>query len=89
MINICRKHRVREYSETIIHYIDGNGNYMYIDHRNNAGSCVHWGPKARSEGSPWWNTCWQFKDNDYNGKRSVLEFPVVPYVLSGFHCERH
>ncbi len=52
MINICRKHRVREYSETIIHYIDGNGNYMYIDHRNNAGSCVHLGPKARSEGSP-------------------------------------
>ena len=61
---------------------------MYIDHRNNAGSCVHWGLKAGRAGSPWWILVGNL-NNDYNGKRLVLEFPVVPYILSGFHCERH
>ena len=66
----------------------GNGNDMYADHRNNAGSCVHWGPKAGSAGSPWWTTGWQYKKNDYTGKKPVLEFPAVPYGPSDFHCER-
>ena len=44
MINICRKHG-GEYIQMFFH-IAGNGNYMHTDYRNNAGSCVHWGPKA-------------------------------------------
>ena len=46
MINIWRKHGVRVYSDAIFKHIAGNGNYMYTDHRNKAGSCVYWGPKA-------------------------------------------
>ena len=88
MINTCRKHGVRVYSDAVINHMAGNGNDMYADHRNSAGSCVHWGPKAGSAGSPWWTTGWQYKDNDYTGKRPVLEFPAVPYGPSDFHCER-
>ena len=66
----------------------GNGNDIYADHRNNAGSCVHWGPKVGSAGSPWRTTGWQYKKNDYTGKKPVLEFPAVPYGPSDFHCER-
>jgi len=66
----------------------GNGNDMYPDHRNNQGSCIHWGPKNGSDGSPWWTTGWQYQDNPYTGKRPGLEFPSVPYTASDFHCER-
>ena len=66
----------------------GNGNDMYPDHRNHAGACIHWGPKAGSAGSPWWTTGWQFKNNPYTKRRPGQEFPSVPYVSSHFHCER-
>ena len=88
MINTCRQHGVRVYSDAVINHMAGNGNDMYADHRNNVGSCVHWGPKAGSAGSPWWTTGWQYENNVYTGKRPGLEFPSVPYVASDFHCER-
>ena len=88
MINKCRKNGVRVYSDAVINHMAGNGNDMYSDHRNNAGSCVHWGAKAGSAGSPWWTTGWQYENNVYTGKRPGLEFPAVPYTASDFHCER-
>jgi alpha-amylase len=66
----------------------GNGNDMYADHRNWSGSCIHWGPKAGSAGSPWWTTGWQYGVNPYSGKKPGLEFPSVPYFASDFHCDR-
>ena len=88
MINTCRKHGVRVYTDAVINHMAGNGNDMYADHRNNVGSCVHWGPKAGSAGSPWWTTGWQYENNAYTGIRPGLEFPSVPYTASDFHCER-
>ena len=88
MINTCRQHGVRVYSDAVINHMSGNGNDMYADHRNNAGSCVHWGPKAGSAGSPWWTTGWQYENNVYTGIRPGLEFPAVPYTATDFHCER-
>jgi len=88
MINTCRNHGVRVYTDAVINHMAGNGNDMYADHRNNVGSCVHWGPKAGSAGSPWWTTGWQYENNAYTGKRPGLEFPSVPYTASDFHCER-
>ena len=88
MINICRKNGVRVYADAVINHMAGNGNDMYADHRNWAGSCVHWGPKAGSAGSPWWTTGWQYQNNTYSGKKPGLEFPSVPYFASHFHCDR-
>ena len=88
MINTCRNHGVRVYTDAVINHMAGNGNDMYADHRNNVGSCVHWGPKAGSAGSPWWTTGWQYENNAYTGIRPGLEFPSVPYTASDFHCER-
>ena len=88
MINTCRQKGVRVYADAVINHMSGNGNDMYADHRNNAGSCVHWGPKAGSDGSPWWTTGWQYENNKYTGKSPGLEFPAVPYTASDFHCER-
>ena len=88
MINTCRRLGVRVYADAVINHMSGNGNDMYPDHRNNAGSCVHWGPKAGSAGSPWYTPGWQFENNPFTGKRPGLEFPAVPYTPSDFHCER-
>ena len=88
MINTCRRLGVRVYSDAVINHMAGNGNDMYADHRNDAGSCVHWGPKAGSAGSPWWTTGWQYDNNVYTGIRPGLEFPSVPYFATDFHCER-
>ena len=88
MINTCRSKGVRVYADAVINHMAGNGNDMYDDHRNHAGACVHWGPKAGSAGSPWWTTGWQYQNNEYTGKRPGLEFPSVPYTASDFHCER-
>ena len=88
MINICRTKGVRVYSDAVINHMAGNGNDMYPDHRNNAGSCIHWGPKAGSAGSPWYTTGWQYENNIYTGVRPGLEFPSVPYIATDFHCER-
>ena len=88
MINKCRKNGVRVYADAVINHMAGNGNDMYADHRNWSGSCVHWGPKAGSAGSPWWTTGWQYGENPYSGKKPGLEFPSVPYFASDFHCDR-
>ena len=88
MINICRKNGVRVYADAVINHMAGNGNDMYADHRNWSGSCIHWGPKAGSAGSPWWTTGWQYGENPYSGKKPGLEFPSVPYFPSDFHCDR-
>ena len=88
MTNICKQHGVRVYSDVVINHMAGNGNDMYADHRNNAGSCIHWGPKAGSAGSPSWTTGWQYDNNVYTGIRPGLEFPSVPYSATDFHCER-
>ena len=88
MINTCRRLGVRVYADAVINHMTGNGNDMYPDHRNNAGSCIHWGPKAGSAGSPWYTPGWQFENNPFTGKRPGLEFPAVPYTPSDFHCER-
>ena len=88
MINTCREKGVRVYADAVINHMAGNGNDMYYDHRNHAGSCVHWGPKAGSDGSPWWTTGWQYENNKFTGKKPGLEFPAVPYTASDFHCER-
>lgn len=89
MINYCRSKGVRIYADAVVNHMAGNGNDMYPDHRNQAGgSCVHWGPKNGSAGSPWWTTGWRFENNPYTGERPGMEFPSVPYVPSDFHCER-
>ena len=88
MINTCRKNCVRVYSDAVINHMAGNGNDMYADHRNDAGTCVHWGPKDGSSGSPWWTTGWLYENNSYTGIRPGLEFPSVPYIATDFHCER-
>ena len=88
MINTCRKNGVRVYADAVINHMAGNGNDMYADHRNWSGSCIHWGPKAGSAGSPWWTTGWQYGINPYSGKKPGMEFPSVPYFASDFHCDR-
>ena len=88
MINTCRQKGVRVYANVIINHMACDGSDMYLDHRSNADSCVHWGPKAGSDGSPWWTTGWQYQNNLYTGKRSIIEFPAVPYTASDFHCKR-
>ena len=88
MINTCRKNGVRVYADAVINHMAGNGNDMYADHRNWSGSCIHWGPKNGSAGSPWWTTGWQYEENPYSGKKPGLEFPSVPYFASDFHCDR-
>ena len=88
MINTCRKNGVRIYADAVINHMAGNGNDMYADHRNWSGSCIHWGPKAGSAGSPWWTTGWQYGINPYSGKKPGMEFPSVPYFASDFHCDR-
>jgi len=88
MINVCRKNGVRVYADAVINHMAGNGNDMYADHRNWSGSCIHWGPKNGSAGSPWWTTGWQYQNNIYSGKKPGLEFPSVPYFASDFHCDR-
>ena len=88
MINIYRKNGVRVYVDAVINHMAGNGNDMYADHRNWSGSCIHWGPKAGSAGSPWWTTGLQYGENPYIGKKTGLEFPSVPYFPSDFHCDR-
>ena len=88
MINTCRNNKVRVYADAVINHMAGNGNDMYADHRNHAGNCVHWGPKAGSDGSPWWTTGWQYENNKYTHLRPGMEFPAVPYTASDFHCER-
>ncbi len=89
MIDTCRAHGVRVYTDAVINHMAGNGNDMYWDHRNPAGgSCVHWGPKNGSDGSPWWTTGWQYESNPFTGLHPGLEFPAVPYTASDFHCER-
>ena len=68
MIDTCRAHGVRVYTDAVINHMAGNGNDMYWDHRNPAGgSCVHWGPKNGSDGSPWWTTGWQYESNPFTG----------------------
>ena len=89
MINTCRKNNVRVYADAVVNHMAGNGNDMYWDHRNpSGGSCVHWGPKAGSSGSPWWTTGWQYENNPFTSERPGMEFPAVPYIPSDFHCER-
>ena len=88
MINSCRQKGVRVYTNAVINHMAGDGNDMYLDHRNNADSCIHWGPKSGSDGFPWWTTGWQYQNNSYTGKRPSLEFPAVPYTTSDFHCKR-
>ena len=89
MINVCRSKGVRVYADAVINHMSGNGNDMYWDHRNPAGgSCIHWGPKKSSDGSPWWTTGWLYESNPYTGLHPGLEFPAVPYTATDFHCER-
>ena len=88
MINTCRQKGVRVYTNAVINHMAGDGNDMCLDHRINVDSCIHWGPKSGSDGSPWWTTGWQYQNNSYTGKRPGLEFPAVPYTTSDFHCKR-
>lgn len=89
MIEKCRSNNVRVYADAVVNHMAGNGNDMYADHRNLAGgSCIHWGPKVGSSGSPWYTTGWVYENNKWTGERPGLEFPSVPYTASDFHCER-
>ena len=56
MINTCRQKGVRVYTNAIINHMADDGNDMYLDHRINVDSCIHWGPKSGSDGSSWWTT---------------------------------
>ena len=53
MINTCRQKGVRVYADVVMNHMTKDGNDMYLDHRNNADFCFHWGPKQGSDGSPW------------------------------------
>jgi alpha-amylase len=66
----------------------GGGNDVG-EHRNPAGgSCVRWGAKNSSAGSPYFTHSWTFEPNAFTNERPALEFPAVPYGPSDFHCER-
>ena len=89
MIDKCRSLGVRVYADAVINHMAGNGNDMSPDHRNQSGgSCVHWGPKNSSGGSPWYTTGYLFQLNEFSGEKPGLEFPSVPYDSRDFHCER-
>ena len=47
MINTCRQKGVRVYTNAVINHMAGDGNDMYLDHRINVDSCIHWGPKSK------------------------------------------
>ena len=89
MINTCRQKGVRVYADVVMNHMTKDGNDMYLDHRNNADFCFHWGPKQGSDDSPWWTTGWQYQNNPYTGKKPSLEFPAVPYTASDFHCKKN
>ena len=54
---------IAEYTNANINHMSYDSNDMYLDHRNNADSCIHWGPKSGSNGTPWWTTGWQYRNN--------------------------
>ena len=84
MINICRKNKIRVYSEVVINHMCENGNDMYKNHINN--DCSSWGYKTGSAGSPFWTTKGLNNNNIYTNLEPVPEFPAVPYFASDFHC---
>ena len=84
MINICRSHNIRIYSQVVINHMAGNGNDMYEIHKKE--DCSTWGAKTGSAGSPFWTTKGRYEYNPYTGNIPVIEFPSVPYFASDFHC---
>eukprot|EP01017_Pseudomicrothorax_dubius_P005323 TRINITY_DN11322_c0_g1_i4.p1 TRINITY_DN11322_c0_g1~~TRINITY_DN11322_c0_g1_i4.p1 ORF type:complete len:511 (+),score=122.74 TRINITY_DN11322_c0_g1_i4:116-1648(+) len=89
MINTCRSNGVRVYADAVINHMVGNGDDMFPDHRTQAGgSCLHWGPKNGSAGSPFYSQGWAYANVPYTGERPGMEFPSVPYGPLDFHCER-
>lgn len=89
MINKCRINGVRVYADAVINHMVGGGNDSFTDHRNSSGGyCNHWKGKKSSGGSPFYTHDFQFKENEFSGKKPGLEFPGVPYGIEDFHCER-
>lgn len=88
MIDTCRSNGVRVYADAVVNHMTGSGNDV-LTHRNPAGgSCVHWGAKNASGGSPYFTHSWTFEPSPFTGERPALEFPAVPYGPADFHCER-
>ena len=84
MINKCRQHGVRVYSELVINHMTSNGDDSYQKHINP--DCSNYGPTEGSAGSPFWTVKGLNKNNPYTGASPVVEYPSVPYCNSDFHC---
>lgn len=99
-IKTCRSLGVRTYADAVVNHMVGGGNDAALSHRNDAGSCVYWGPKgssamfwANSSSStygttPTYTQDFQYDANPNTGLPASQEFPAVPYQPSHFHCER-
>lgn len=87
MILTCRKHSVRVYADAVINHMTGGGNDV-LEHRINRGSCVKWGAKNATGGSPYFTHSFTFGVNENTNERPGLEFPAVPYWAKHFHCDR-
>jgi len=89
MINACRAVGVRVYADAVVNHMAGNGNDMFPTHRTpSGGSCIYWGNKNGSAGSPWYTCGYQYQNNTWTNNYPTLEFPAVPYGPLDFHCQR-
>ncbi|KAI9145646.1 glycoside hydrolase superfamily [Paraphysoderma sedebokerense] len=88
MIETCRNNGIRVYADAVINHMSGGGNDIEQHRRSSGGSCIRWGPKNGTAGSPFFTHSWTFQVNPFTGQRPALEFPAVPYFPSHFHCDR-
>ena len=84
IINRCRAVNVRVYAELVVNHMTGDGHDM--NSRHYTSTCIQWGPKEGSGGSPFYTQANQISLNYYTNKPPANEYPSVPYFPSDFHC---
>ena len=87
MINKCREHGVRVYSETIINHMTTFGTDSYPRHQKDDSGCTNYGRINSTGGSPWYTGGNMNENNEMTNKITGLEFPAVPYDSRDFHCD--
>lgn len=88
MIQTCRALGVRIYADAVINHMTGGGNDIQNHRRPARGSCVTWGPKSSTGGSPFYTFSNTFATNPFTNARPGMEYPGVPWKPTDFHCDR-
>jgi alpha-amylase len=88
MVVTCRKHGVRLYADAVINHMSANGNAVNPKRNQNGGTCIYFGPRNGTAGSPFYTHSYTFELNPWTNDRPALEFPAVPFGPTDFHCER-